>query len=154
MSESLESRANHSNHEQITQITSKSLTSHFFKEQQEWFTHGRSFLMSEKSVLAICSWLLFFKEWRERITHSGSLKWAILSKRAKSERAKSQPFIYAGTLETVKKWWILIMIVLVIFLRIKMSGLMTWQFPLGEFGVLSFCAFRWFTTPKGRIIPH
>ena len=63
-SDSLESRANHSH---------------------------RSFLKSIRSDLLTS---LFCKERCERIAHGCSLKCAILSERAKSERVNSQPWIY------------------------------------------------------------
>ena len=56
------------------------------------------------------SWSLFFKEQQERIAHSHSLKWAILSKNAKSKRAKERKsdfptlpslFLYSTTVHRI-----------------------------------------------------
>ena len=68
--------------ERLALITSESLTSFFFKEWRERFTHGRSFVKSNERDS------LFFKEQQEWIAHGCSLKWSIFSKRAKSEWVK------------------------------------------------------------------
>ena len=46
-----------------------------------------------KKLIAICSKLLFCKEWRERSTHSRSFLKIFESLREKSERANSQPWL-------------------------------------------------------------
>ena len=89
--------------ERLARITSESQTSIFFKEIKSDSHTVAFFVMSDliesltitllfRGMRVICSHTLFFKERRGWIAHSPSIIRAILSKRAKSERANSQPW--------------------------------------------------------------
>ena len=82
------------NHEQIPDVAlfyraTRAICSWllFCHEQPEQIAHSCSFIKSDESDPLM---VVLFKEQCEQIAHSHSLIWAILNKRAKSERTNSQ----------------------------------------------------------------
>ena len=89
----------------------------FFKEKtrairsQSLFCHVQPERIAQVTLLlratrTICSQLLFFKERRKQIDHSRLIIWAILSERAKRERAKSKRAISQPCLKGTRAWLI------------------------------------------------